>query len=90
MWRSLPSRPGGGITTFEADPVAKSKPTKSEEEQPVKVRQPTAITVRGSKPWRAWVSRGAKFCRTDTTKLIDSALVAYLRSQGFTEDPPER
>ena len=70
--------------------MAKTKPTKSKEEQPVRVRQPTAITVRGSKAWRAWVDRGAKHQRTDTAKLIDMALVAYLRSQGFTEEPPER
>ncbi len=54
------------------------------------VRQPTAITVRGSKEWRAWVERGAKHCLTDTSKLVDIAVSRYLKDQGFVEPRPER
>lgn len=54
------------------------------------VRQPTALTIRGSKEWRAWLERGAKFCRTDSSKLIDIAVAHHLKNQGFDEPPPER
>jgi hypothetical protein len=53
-------------------------------------RQPTAVTIRGSKEWRAWVERGAKYCRTDSSKLFDVAVAQYLKAQGFDEPPPER
>jgi hypothetical protein len=32
----------------------------------------------------------AKFCRTDSSKLLDIAVAHYLKAQGFTEEPPER
>ncbi len=51
---------------------------------------PSGITIRGSAEWRAWVDRGAEFCRTDTSKLIDAALIEYLKARGFTEPPPKR
>lgn len=68
-----------------ARPKAKPKGT----EVP-STRQPTAITVRGSKEWRAWVEQGAKFCLTDTSKLIDIAVARYLKDQGFTKERPDR
>jgi hypothetical protein len=49
-----------------------------------------ALTIRGSREWREWVNRGAGHCRTDVAKLVDAALVRYLREQGFTEEPPKR
>jgi hypothetical protein len=52
--------------------------------------KPTALTIRGSLDWREWVERGAEHCRTDTAKLVDAALIDYLRSRGFAEDPPKR
>jgi hypothetical protein len=52
--------------------------------------KPTAITIKGSLEWRDWVDRGASHCRTDVAKLVDSALVDYLRARGFTEEAPER
>jgi hypothetical protein len=54
------------------------------------VRQPTAITIRGSKEWRDWVERGSEHCRTDSSKLIDIALAFYLKAQGFNEPAPKR
>ena len=47
-------------------------------------RQPTAITIRGSKEWAEWLQRGADHCRTDVSKLIDAASVDYLRARGVT------
>jgi acyl-CoA synthetase (NDP forming) len=52
--------------------------------------KPTALTIRGSREWREWVERGADFARTDVAKLVDAALVEYLKARGFTEAPPAR
>jgi hypothetical protein len=71
--------------------VAKAKAKVAETPaKPAATRQPTAITVRGSKEWRAWVESGAKHCLTDTSKLVDMAVTTYLRDQGFKEPRPER
>jgi hypothetical protein len=51
---------------------------------------PLALTIRGSVEWREWVQRGADHCRTDVAKLVDAALIRYLKEQGFTEQPPKR
>ena len=48
------------------------------------------IAVQASVEWVEWVDRGAKFCRTDISKLVDAALVDYLRARGFPDPPPER
>jgi hypothetical protein len=50
----------------------------------------TAFTIRGSAAWRKWIERGCEHCRTDASKLFDVAVIAYLKSQGFTEAPPKR
>ena len=33
---------------------------------------------------------GHKFCRTDVAKLIDSAVVDYLKTRGFKQEAPDR
>lgn len=53
-------------------------------------RQPTAITVRGSREWREWLERGAEHCLTDVAKLVDVAVSQYLKAQGFEEPRPKR
>lgn len=53
-------------------------------------RKPVALTIKGNLEWRAWVDRGAAFCRTDTSKLVDAALVDYLKAKGFEEPAPPR
>jgi len=73
------------VETLMAEPKKKTSPRR-----PASIRQPTAITVRGSKEWRAWLERGAEHCRTDTSKLLDIAAAHYLKSQGFDEPPPKR
>jgi hypothetical protein len=50
----------------------------------------TALTIKGSLDWRAWVDRGAKHCRTDVAKLVDAALIEYLKARGFDEQAPAR
>ena len=51
--------------------------------------RPTALTIKGrGEEWRAWVERAAAFCRTDAAKLVDAALVDYLKQRGFEEPAP--
>lgn len=79
---------GAGVAT-----MARAKPPAVDESaglDPGPGPKPTALTIKGSPDWAAWVKRGAKHCRTDTSKLVDDALVAYLKSRGFKEQPPER
>jgi hypothetical protein len=52
--------------------------------------KPTALTIRGNPDWRKWVERGADHCRTDVAKLVDAALIDYLKARGFQENPPKR
>ena len=52
--------------------------------------RPTALTIKGRPEWRDWVDRGAEFCRTDVAKLVDAALVEYLKQRGFGEPAPKR
>ena len=52
--------------------------------------RPTAMTIKGRVEWREWVERAAAFCRTDVAKLVDAALVDYLKQRGFDETPPPR
>lgn len=52
--------------------------------------KPKTIGVRATGEWAEWIERGAKHCRTDVAKLIDAAVVDYLRERGFVEPPPER
>lgn len=48
------------------------------------------IGLRATLEWAEWIERGAKFCRTDVAKLIDNAVVDYLKGRGFPEEAPER
>jgi hypothetical protein len=48
------------------------------------------LTIKGRPEWRDWVDRGAEFCRTDAAKLVDAALVEYLKQRGFDEPAPKR
>jgi len=48
------------------------------------------VGIRSTPKWAKWLQRAATFCRTDTSKLIDAALVAYMKALGFGEDPPPR
>jgi hypothetical protein len=52
--------------------------------------RPTVVTIKGRQEWREWLDRAARFCRTDVAKLVDAALVEYLKQRGFDEPPPWR
>lgn len=48
------------------------------------------VGIRSTVEWAEWLDRAAAFMRTDQAKLIDAALVEYLKSRGFEEPPPPR
>lgn len=53
-------------------------------------RQPMIVQMRGSAEFKAYVQRGADFARQPIAKLAELAMIQYLRSIGFTEEPPKR
>ena len=55
-----------------------------------KTQRATLVTIRGRPKWRDWVERAAAFCRTDVSKLVDAALIEYLKQRGFGEPAPRR
>jgi hypothetical protein len=65
--------------------MAKVKPKTAGEDLRTSV-----LTIKGRPEWRGWVDRGAEFCRTDAAKLVDAALVEYLKQRGFDEPAPKR
>lgn len=48
------------------------------------------VTLKGSRAWKEWVDAFADFLRTDTSKLIDSALVDFAKARGFDREAPKR
>lgn len=56
---------------------------------PSKARTATAM-IRATVAYREWLDELAEFKRTTVSDLIDDALVAYARSEGFTKLPPKR
>ncbi len=43
------------------------------------------VGVRATNAWASWLERGAEFCRTNTSQLLDVAVVDYLKARGFEE-----
>jgi hypothetical protein len=70
--------------------MARPKRTKEQAKKASPPTRPTALTIKGNLEWREWVEQGAKHCRTDVAKLVDAALVDYLKTRGFTQEAPER
>ncbi len=48
------------------------------------------VAICRTREWTDWLRRGAAFCRTDVAKLMDAALIDYLKGRGFDEPPPLR
>ena len=53
-------------------------------------KPPKTVGVRTTAEWAEWLERGARHCRTDIAKLIDAAVVDYVKARGFDETPPVR
>jgi len=69
--------------------MAKPKRT-AESPKPESDRLGVVVTLKGSPEWKAWVDELAAHCRTDVSKLIDSALVGLAKDRGFTKEAPRR
>ena len=48
------------------------------------------LSIRGTTEWRDWLNRLADHCRLKTADVIDHAIIAYAKQQGFKEQPPKR
>ena len=77
------------VAVMERPPMPKKRTTKPAPAASPELKT-TVISLKGSNEWRDWVTRMAKFFRTDTAKLVDAALIEYGRKNGFTEEAPER
>ena len=53
-------------------------------------RLSVVVTLKGSNEWKAWVDELADQFRTDTSKLIDMALVEFAKAHGFKKEAPRR
>ena len=55
----------------------------------VEVVEPTRRDVRivATGEWADWIDRAARHCRTDIAKLIDAAVVEYVKARGFRRAP---
>ena len=49
-----------------------------------------AVTLRGSKEWKAWLESLAKHTRLDVAKVIDRAVIDFAKKEGFEPEAPER
>ncbi len=48
------------------------------------------LSIRGSGEWRDWVGRLADHNRLKVADVIDRALLAYAKQEGFNEPAPRR
>ena len=77
---------GGRVMESAVMARPKKKPVEGEEAQWLQSRQPSRSGVVGMRV----VELAADHCRTDVAKLVDAALIDYLKAKGFEEDPPRR
>ncbi len=63
---------------------------KARASSPKPKRSAKQIGIASTPEWADWVREGAEFCRTDVAKMVDQALVDYLRSKGFIKPAPPR
>lgn len=71
-------------------PMAKNRAKETESTPPDPERRSTALAIKGTTAWREWVQEAAAFCRTDTSKLVDAAILEYVQRRGFKKEPPMR
>ena len=48
------------------------------------------LSIRGTAEWRAWLGRLSEHCRLKSADVIDRALIAYAKVEGFAEPAPRR
>lgn len=52
--------------------------------------KPTALVMRGSEEWRAWLEAAAAHSRMSVSAFMDFAAASFAKAQGFPEKPPRR
>jgi len=48
------------------------------------------VNIKASDEWKAWLDGLAVYCRTDSSKLIDRALILLARAEGYDKEVPQR
>lgn len=48
------------------------------------------VNIKTSPEWKAWLDGLTAHCRTDTSKLIDRALILLARAEGYDKEAPQR
>jgi hypothetical protein len=61
----------------------KGRPKVSEPKTPI-------ASFRGSKAFALWFEGLVEHCRFPASSVIEKALIAYAKSEGFDEEPPRR
>jgi hypothetical protein len=74
------------MTTALRTTVSPKRRRKSARPEPVTKQ----VGIRASLDWADWLDRAATHCRTDVAKLIDAAVIDYVRQRGFDEPAPPR
>jgi hypothetical protein len=73
--------------TAELKPVVKKKAKRT---KPGEARRPVAVVVKGNEKWKAWLEKAASHSRLSVSTFLDLAAKAFAKTQGFSEEPPER
>ena len=83
------AKKGGGTKQKAAPDQASPKRARTAEEYD---RGPkgNVLSIRGSTEWREWLGRLADHSRLKVADVIDRALLAYAKQEGFSEPAPRR
>lgn len=72
-----------------AEPRTMAK-KKAKRTNPGAPRRPVAVVVKGNEKWKAWLEKAASHSRLSVSTFLDLAAKAFAKTQGFSEEPPER
>jgi hypothetical protein len=53
-------------------------------------RRASAVTVKGTDEWKAWLDKAADHCGMTVSGLVDMSVRQFAKKQGFADPPPER
>jgi len=64
-------------------PKAKAKPSEPG-------RRRTVLTIKGTDEWREWLEGLGDHLRTQTSTIVDHALIRYAKEVGYAREAPRR
>lgn len=76
------------MIAFEIETMTKKKTPPAGRPKVTRTRE-QILSMRGYPEFKEWLSEFAHFKRTDMVAVIDQALVAYAKAEGF-KAPPDR